>query len=191
MSVSTALAPVTMREALSDPALLGAVPGGQVLARLGASSSSRPWARPLDGEERTIFQRLTGRPAEPLTQRVEELLGRLWDARGGKSRAIARPVLSLSSVFVVDHSPVLVIGERPVVLLSGRRAKSKRAWFSATSSGILESMLMLAEAHQEQDRGLGDPRAQRMDRDRDPSGFLPERPRPDGCRGLTRRMAFY
>ena len=34
MSVSTALAPVTMREALSDPALLGAVLAGDSLAAL-------------------------------------------------------------------------------------------------------------------------------------------------------------
>jgi hypothetical protein len=62
---------MTMRKALSDPALLGAVLAGDswcawrilLIAAMGET---------LDDEERAIFKTLTGRPAEP-GERVDEL----------------------------------------------------------------------------------------------------------------------
>jgi hypothetical protein len=77
---------ISIREALTDPSLLGNVLTGQ---------SWQPWrvllvaamGEPLTDEERATFTALTGRPTEPL-QRVEEfcaVVGRL----GGKSRAMA------------------------------------------------------------------------------------------------------
>jgi hypothetical protein len=105
------MADVTMRQALEDPSLLGNVLAGP---------SWRTWivvlvaimGEPLYAEERVIFERLTGRPHEP-GQRVEEfwaVIGR----RGGKSRAVA--VLIIFFAILVDHSRVIVSGERPVVL---------------------------------------------------------------------------
>ena len=77
---------VTMRAALNDPDLFGSILAGD---------SWRAWrilliaimGEPLIDEERSVFESLTGRPAEP-TEQVEEF----WAAigrRGGKSRAIA------------------------------------------------------------------------------------------------------
>jgi hypothetical protein len=77
---------IPIREALSDPALLG---------KMLAGDSWLPWrtlliaamGEPLNDEERVIFTKLTGREREPL-QRVEEavfVVGR----RGGKSRTMA------------------------------------------------------------------------------------------------------
>ena len=97
--------PMTMRRALSDPALLGNVLPGD---------SWRAWriiliatmGEALDDEERAIFQSLTGRPTEP-GERVDELWA-VVGRRGGKSRAIA--VLIVFVAVFVDHSAVLVVG---------------------------------------------------------------------------------
>ena len=94
----------------------------------------------LDDEERAIFQRLTGRPQEP-GERLEEfwaVVGR----RGGKSRAIA--VLSVFIAVFVDHAPVLVVGERPVVLCLAPSQKQAGVVFGYVA-GILESTPMLAK----------------------------------------------
>ena len=77
---------VSIRKALTDPALLGSILSGdswlawRVLLIAGMGE-------PLTDEERVIFTKLTGREAEPL-QRIEEaafVAGR----RGGKSRSMA------------------------------------------------------------------------------------------------------
>jgi hypothetical protein len=70
---------VSLRRALDDPDLLGLILGGPtwlawravLLAAMGEA---------LTDEEREAFQRLTGRPKEPL-QRVEEfwgVIGQAW-----------------------------------------------------------------------------------------------------------------
>ena len=102
---------ISLRKALSDPALLGGVLAGE---------SWRAWrviltaamGEPLTDEERETFARLTGREREPL-QRVEEMavvVGR----RGGKSRSMA--TLATYIAGLCEHGDVLSPGERGVLL---------------------------------------------------------------------------
>jgi hypothetical protein len=129
---------MTMRRALSDPALLGKVLAGD---------SWRAWrilliaamGEALDAEERAIFHQLTGRPQEA-AERLEELWA-VVGRRGGKSRAIA--VLCVYIAAFVDHSSVLVVGERPVVLCLAPSQKQAGVVFGYVV-GILESTPMLA-----------------------------------------------
>jgi hypothetical protein len=100
---------VTIRAALADPQLLGAVlPGDSWSAwrvLLVASMGEQ-----LTDAERETFKRLTQRDREPM-QRVEEavfVIGR----RGGKSRATA--TLAVYIAALCEH--VLAPGERGVVL---------------------------------------------------------------------------
>jgi hypothetical protein len=103
---------VSLREALSDQALLG-----NVLA----DETWKPWrvlliaamGEPLvDDEERAIFKRFTGREREPL-RRVNEL-AIVAGRRGGKTRALS--ALASYLVSCVDHSDALAPGERGIVL---------------------------------------------------------------------------
>src|SRR6478609_5178796 len=102
---------VPLREALSDPNLLGAGIAGDswrswrtlLIAAMGES---------LTEGERPTFRALTGRDREPL-QRVDQfaaVIGR----RGGKSRAMA--TLATYIAGLCDHSDALVPGERGVLL---------------------------------------------------------------------------
>jgi hypothetical protein len=103
---------VTLRQALTDPLLLGDTISGD---------SWKPWrtlliasmGEALDDSEREVFKQLTGgREREPLVP-VEEaafIVGR----RGGKSRAIS--VLASYTAALCDH-PALVRGERGVLLI--------------------------------------------------------------------------
>jgi hypothetical protein len=104
---------MTLRKALSDPALLGNQLQGD---------SWKPWrvlliaamGESLNDDERVLFKELTGgRDREPL-QRVEELVG-VIGRRGGKSRAISVLATYLSGLCNYDH--VLVPGERGVCLV--------------------------------------------------------------------------
>ena len=98
---------VTMRHALEDPDLFGAVLPGESWASwrvllIGAMGE------PLTDDERVVFEALTGREHEPL-ERVDELwcvIGR----RGGKTRAVAVLAAYLSAL--VDWSDALAPGER-------------------------------------------------------------------------------
>jgi hypothetical protein len=108
----------TMRNALSDPTLLGKVLEGPTW---------RPWrilliaimGEPLDDDERRIFRELTGREQEP-GERVEEFWG-VIGRRGGKSRAIATLLVYLA--LLRDHADKLVTGERPVALCLAQTAR--------------------------------------------------------------------
>ena len=102
---------VTLREALSDPNLLGTAIAGD---------SWRSWrvlliaamGEELREDEREIFTQLTGREREPL-QRVDQfaaVIGR----RGGKSKAIATVATYIAGL--CDHRDALVPGERGVLL---------------------------------------------------------------------------
>jgi hypothetical protein len=130
---------MTMRRALSDLALLGAVLAGDswfawrvmLIAMMGEA---------LTDAERVLFTRLTGRPTEPM-ERVEEFWG-IVGRRGGKSRAIA--VLCIFIAILVDHSAVLVAGERPVVLCLAPSQKQAGVVL-AYIVGILESVPLLAK----------------------------------------------
>ncbi len=114
MTVSKFRAPqaaVSIREALSDPALLGGVLAGPswqawrvlLIAAMG---------EPLTEDERALFTALTGRAREP-NRRVEELVA-IVGRRGGKSRAMA--VLACFLAALCDCRDVLAPGERGVVL---------------------------------------------------------------------------
>jgi hypothetical protein len=102
---------VPLREALSDPNLLGTAIAGDswsswrtlLIAAMGEE---------LREDEREIFSQLTGREREPL-QRVDQfaaVIGR----RGGKSRAMA--TLATYIAGLCDHRDALVPGERGVLL---------------------------------------------------------------------------
>jgi hypothetical protein len=102
---------VPLREALSDPNLLGTAIAGD---------SWRSWrtlliaamGEALREDEREIFSQLTGREQEPL-QRIDQfaaVIGR----RGGKSRAMA--TLATYIAGLCDHCDALVPGERGVLL---------------------------------------------------------------------------
>jgi hypothetical protein len=100
---------VSMREALSDPALLGGVLAGDswqawrvlLIAAMGEQ---------LTDAERQVFKKLTGREREPL-QRVEEFAA-VVGRRGGKSRAMA--LLAAYIAGLCKHK--LVRGERGILL---------------------------------------------------------------------------
>jgi len=100
---------IPIRGALSDPALLGGVLAGDswlawrvlLIAAMG---------EPLDGAERELFRKLTGRETEPgqLCEEFVAVVGR----RGGKSRAMA--LLAAYIAGLCHHA--LVKGEHGVLL---------------------------------------------------------------------------
>ncbi len=98
---------VTMRRALEDPDLFGALLPGESWASWRVLLIAL-MGEPLTDDERETFAALTGREKEPL-ERVEEfwaIIGR----RGGKTRAIA--VLGAYLAALVDYSDILAPGER-------------------------------------------------------------------------------
>jgi hypothetical protein len=138
MQARAPVRPVSMRQALADPMLLGkAIEGPSwfgwrtlLIAAMGEG---------LDDAERAIFKKLTGREREPL-ERVDEL----WviaGRRGGKSLAISVLVTYLACL--VDYSAVLVAGERPVVLCMAPSQKQAGVVFGYVA-GILDSTPLLA-----------------------------------------------
>ena len=102
---------VTLREALSDPNLLGTAIAGDswqswrtlLIAAMGEA---------LREDEREIFSQLTGREREPL-QRVDQFAA-VVGRRGGKSKAIATVATYIAGL--CDHRDALVPGERGVLL---------------------------------------------------------------------------
>ena len=99
---------VTLRVALSDPALLGGLVGESwhawrvlMIAAMGEA---------LTNAERELFTKLTARAHEPL-HRVEEL-GAVVGRRGGKSRAMATLAVYIGGLCRHDLAP----GERGVLL---------------------------------------------------------------------------
>jgi hypothetical protein len=122
-----------MRQALGDPMLLGAALEGD---------SWRAWrtlliaamGEELDRDERAIFKKLTGREREA-GERADEL----WviaGRRGGKSRAISTLCVYLATL--IDHSPVLAVGERPVCMAMVPSAKQAGVVFGYVA-GLLEA----------------------------------------------------
>src|SRR5262245_11228569 len=130
---------VAMREALTDPALLGSVLGGDtwlawralLIAMMGEKLSKR---------ERSAFQKLTGRAREPL-QRVEEFWG-VIGRRGGKTRAAA--VLAVYLAALCDHSDSLSAGERGLCLFLAVDQKQAGVAFHY-AAGIFDAVPLLAE----------------------------------------------
>ena len=129
----------TMRRALSDKNLLGGVlDGDSWLAWRVLLIASK--GEELTDEERAIFQRLTGREREPLepVEEFEAVAGR----RAGKSRAAS--VLSIYEAVFVDHSRVVVEGERPVVLCLSPTTKQAGVVFGYVA-GIMDATPLLAQ----------------------------------------------
>jgi hypothetical protein len=130
---------ITMRRALRDKKLLGTILDGEsweswrvlLIALMGET---------LTDEERPVFTRLTGRKREPLA-RIEEFWG-IVGRRGGKSRSAA--VLAIFQACFVDHSKVIVVGERPIVLCLAENTKQAGVVFNYVA-GIVEATPMLAE----------------------------------------------
>jgi hypothetical protein len=130
---------VTMREALTDPNLLGnALPG----------DTWRPWrilliaamGEALTDDERVIFKQLTGRDREPGVLCVELVF--VVGRRGGKSRAMS--VLAAYLGGLCDHP--LVPGERGVMLMMApdqRQAKISLDYAAAVfeQSPILKQLV--------------------------------------------------
>lgn len=98
---------VSMRQALGDPDLFGAILAGESWATWRVLLIAIP-GEELTPEERVVFEALTGRPTEP-GQPVEEatlIKGR----RAGGTRAIA--VLAAYYAGLCDHAAILAPGER-------------------------------------------------------------------------------
>jgi hypothetical protein len=135
-------AAITMRAALSDPALLGRALVGPSwdtwrIMLIAANGET------LNEEERQVFRRFTGREREP-GRRIEEaefLIGR----RGGKDRAAS--VLATYLAAFVNWSRVLAKGERGLVLCIGpdqRQAQITRDYIEGVfdASKILSRMIV-------------------------------------------------
>lgn len=129
---------VTMREALSDPNLLGgALPGESWL----------PWrvllvaamGEALTDDERRLYTSVTGRDFEPL-----ELADEIWAVvgrRGGKTRAAG--VLAAYVGGLCDHTAYLAPGERGVIpILAASVHQAGRAFMHA--KGILQHSPLLS-----------------------------------------------
>ncbi|MEN3793372.1 hypothetical protein [Fulvimarina sp. MAC3] len=128
---------VTMREALSDPALLGDVMPGDSWAGWRALLIAA-MGEELTADERELFRTLTGRDHEP-GECVEELWA-VVGRRGGKTRAAA--VVAVYLAALVDYSDKLAIGERAVLPFIATTTKQARKAFGY-AAGILESTPML------------------------------------------------
>jgi hypothetical protein len=127
-----------MRQALSDPQLLGGILAGDswsiwralLIAAMGEK---------LNDDERAIFHSITGRPREPL-ERVEELwvvVGR----RGGKTRTAA--ALAVYVAALIDHKANLSPGERGLVLFLAQNVKQAQVAFGYCAA-VFESVPLLS-----------------------------------------------
>lgn len=128
----------TMREALTDPRLLGlALPGDSWLAWRVLLIAAM--GEPLLDHERALFTELTGRESEPL-QLVEELWA-IVGRRGGKTRAAG--TLGAYVATLCDHSANLAPGERgDVPILAASTKQADRAFMAVL--GVLEHSPELA-----------------------------------------------
>lgn len=128
---------VSMREAITDPALLG---------NLLAGESWAPWrslllairGEPLKPAELEHFQRLTGRTESPSAP-VDEFWG-IVGRRGGKTRAMS--VLSAYIAALCDHRDVLVPGERGVLLLLAPSVHQARIAFGYIEAAFDQSPIL-------------------------------------------------
>jgi hypothetical protein len=130
-------AAISMRSALTDKALLGGVLAGDSWKAWRVILIAA-WGEALTDDERALFTKLTGRDREPL-ERCEEIWG-IVGRRGGKSRAIATLIAFVACL--VDHSRVIVPGERPIVLCLAPTAKQAGVVLSYVL-GIIEASPML------------------------------------------------
>jgi hypothetical protein len=129
----------TMRAALRDPHLLGDTMTGDSWAVWRALLIAA-MGEPLTDEERSLFQRVTGRQSEPLA-RVEEFWG-VVGRRGGKTRSAA--VLACYLAALCDHSSKLAPGERGLVLFLAANLKQAQIAFNYCSA-IFSGMPLLRD----------------------------------------------
>jgi hypothetical protein len=142
-AISAIRAAVSLREALIDPNLLGEVLKGDSWRTWRALLLATMGER-LTASELEIFKRFTGGRTQAPPSRVEEaafVIGR----RGGKDRAAS--VLATYLAALVDWSPVLVRGERGLVLCVGpdqRQAKITRDYIEGAfdTAPILATMVV-------------------------------------------------
>jgi hypothetical protein len=127
----------TLRDALSDPALLGHVLAGD---------SWLPWrtlliaamGEALTDEERVIFTKLTGRAREPL-QRVTEfeaVVGR----RGGKTTAMSALATYIGAC--CDHTDALARGETGVLLVVAQDTKVAKKLLDFIEANLQDSPIL-------------------------------------------------
>lgn len=115
---------ITMRAALDDPDVFGAIFAGDTWAAWRIILIAA-MGEPLTDEERITFTRLTGRTHEPL-ERVDELWA-IIGRRGGKTRAAA--IIAAYLAALVDYSDVLAPGERASLpILSATIWQSRKAF---------------------------------------------------------------
>ena len=127
---------VSLREALSDPQLLGNVlagPSWQAWRVLLISSMGEA----LTEDERVIFKQLTGRDHEP-NIRVEDFIG-VIGRRGGKSRAIATLCTYLAGLV---KYPMLVAGEVGVLLCVATDIEAASIVFSYLVANFEQSPIL-------------------------------------------------
>jgi hypothetical protein len=129
---------VPMREALTDPNLLGnALPGDSW--RLWRVMLIAAMGEPLDNDEREMFQSVTGRAQEP-QERVDEfwaVVGR----RAGKTRAAG--TLGAYAACLCDWSDKLAPGERGVLpVLAAATSQADRAFMHI--EGVLKQSPVLS-----------------------------------------------
>jgi hypothetical protein len=129
---------VTMRNALSDPQLLGGALGGASWAwwRVLLTAAA---GEPLTPSELEIFQRVTGRENSPSAM-VEEALF-LIGRRGGKDRSTSVLVAYIAGL--CEH-PSLVKGERGVVLVIAPDARQAGVQLDYVE-GVFRSSPLLAK----------------------------------------------
>jgi hypothetical protein len=127
----------SLRDALSDPALLGHVLAGE---------SWLPWrvlliaamGEPLTDDERVVFTQLTGRAREPLIRVTEmaSVVGR----RGGKTTAMSALATYLS--VCCDHTDALARGETGVLLCVAQDTKIAKLLLDRIEANLQHSEIL-------------------------------------------------
>ena len=130
---------ISLRQALTDPALLGNALAGDSWAAWRALLIAA-MGEPLEAAELVLFQKLTGRSVPP-PGRVEEFLG-VIGRRGGKSSAVAALAVYLAGL--CDYRDVLSAGERGVVLCIAPDQRQARVMLDY-ATGIIEATPLLAQ----------------------------------------------
>ena len=133
-------APVTIRDAMTDPALFGAMFGSDSFAAWRALLAAY-YGLPLTDDERAALKALTGREDLP-----ESEFGELWMAigrRGGKSQAAA--LIAVYEALFRDHRAKLAPGEIATVMCIAADRKQARAVMRYVS-GLVDGNTMLKKS---------------------------------------------
>lgn len=129
---------VPIRQALTDPALLGGSMGGETWYAWRVLLCSM-MGEPLEPDELAIFEQLTGRTAGP-DHRVEEALV-VAGRRGGKSRAMA--ALGVYLAALCDWQDQLTVGEIGTLLMIAADTKQAGVLLEY-ADGMIHDSPMLA-----------------------------------------------